>query len=619
MNKENCMSYITSPNYMFKLILPKCNMVLGSYLTSVYFQIFLNICHDQTIELWKYNKCWLSQETISKNIKCARLTVNKMIGYLEQLQLIKKGKHLRHNTYELINNKLNEKQLENFNRNLEVQLLNIANDMGKDIVKIQNKFNELELEIAYHKKSIFKFVKNIKFSNTNKIRNIIKSIEQDNNGITIFYINNVLNPNKLKQKYRALRSGISQASVCQYKKYCMEKNLINMEEIKMQKNHITVCPICRKALTTKASTALHLSKTKEENHQRLYELYKQDKNKDLKDIYEENKDLFTKIEPSYKNVKCESCNGNCRLCYKEWKEEFNECNNERKRLFIKQEQKFINFVDEQVKKEKRKKKINPNSSPNLLKYFYDKVNKTSPGFARECKQIKNLLDKKYTPDQIRLTMDYLIKRKNIDLRYLNRSIEDAIIEDKYTKDIKIKDSASYLVKLFHSKLNVNLNIFNFIGEVNKIQSVLDEGYTPLQVKQTIKYMQNKNCKIINFLPNMIEEAIEFYNNNNNNSFLENDLKYNLTNLEIIDIKYKNEAIKKAKEIFKDKSYFKEYTKFEWAYLIKLDLNKELIEDGIEDKKNNNWFFNKNFVQYKENEFFDWLKKQFKNNNIKYIF
>ena len=108
MNKENCMSYITSPNYMFKLILPKCNMVLGSYLTSVYFQIFLNICHDQTIELWKYNKCWLSQETISKNIKCARLTVNKMIGYLEQLQLIKKGKHLRHNTYELINNEQGE-------------------------------------------------------------------------------------------------------------------------------------------------------------------------------------------------------------------------------------------------------------------------------------------------------------------------------------------------------------------------------------------------------------------------------------------------------------------------------------------------------------------------------
>ena len=288
-------------------------------------------------------------------------------------------------------------------------------------------------------------------------------------------------------------------------------------------------------------------------------------------------------------------------------------------MFIKQEQKFINFVDEQVKKEKRKKKINPNSSPNLLKYFYDKVNKTSPGFARECKQIKNLLDKKYTPDQIRLTMDFLIKRKNVDLRYLNRSIEDAIMEDKYMKDIKIKDSASYLVKLFHSKLNVNLNVFNFIGEVNKVQSVLDEGYTPLQVKQTIKYMQNKNCKIINFLPNMIEEAIEFYKINNNSSFLDNDLKYNLTNLEIIDIKYKNEAIEKAKEIFKDKSYFKEYTKFEWAYLIKLDLNKELIEDGIEDKKNNNWFFNKNFVQYKENEFFDWLKKQFKNNNIKYVF
>ena len=63
----------------------------------------------------------------------------------------------------------------------------------------------------------------------------------------------------------------------------------------------------------------------------------------------------------------------------------------------------------------------------------------------------------------------------------------------------------------------------------------------------------------------------------------------------------------------------EYTKFEWAYLIKLDLNKELIEDGIEDKKNNNWFFNKNFVQYKENEFFYLLKKQFKNNNIEYVF
>lgn len=635
MNENKCMSFLVMPNYIHKLILPKCNIVFGPYISSVYFQLFLNTCHDETIELWKYNKCWLAQETISKNINCARMTVNKMIQYLIKLDLVIQTKHLKHNVYELKNLDLDENKLMLFNQILENKLLLIAQSQGKNINRIKQKFNELNLEIAFHSKGLSKFIKQTKFTNTNKIRNTIKKIEQNNNGITIYYINDVLFPNNHMQRYRAIRDGISQSSVSKYTKYCINNNLLKVIQsgglgknmyIQNVSNGIKnseICPICKKVCNGKTGLLQHLSKNKENNHQNLYKMYKQlnDKTININDLYNDNKDKFTEMEIPYKNIKCENCNGNCRLCYKEWKEDFNSCDNERKKAFVKQEKKYMQFIDNQKIKEKKKieKRNNPDNVSNLLRYFYDHTGTKSPNYSKECGQIKNLLKKNYTPDQIRLTMNYLIKRKNVDLRFLNRKIEEALLEDKYEKDIKVMNSASYLVKLFHDKLKTKLNKFNFVNEVNKIQMVLDEGYTPLEIKQTIKFMKNKDCKNINFLPNMIEEAIEEYKENNKNelTFIENDLKYNMIDLLSIDKKYKNIALQKAKEIFIGKTYFKPYSKFEWAYLIKLNLDNDLINNGILDIKENGWYYINNLVSYNEKDLFDWLKEQFKNNNINY--
>jgi len=624
-SENKCMSFLTISNYIFKLTLPKCNMVLGPYVSSVYFQIFINICHDNTIELWKYNKCWLSQETMAKNLKSTRMTVNKMISHLIDLGLIKKGKHLNHNTYELCNDNLNESELIQFNIDVENKLLAIAQKLNKDCAKIKRKFNELDLEVAYHSNSVFKFVKKTKLVNTNKIRNTLKRIEQDNNGITLFYINNVLFPNNHLQKYRALRSGITQSTISNYMKYSIQHNLLELEDKKMyvQKKKRNLeqvkCPICGKLCASKGYLLNHLSKTQDTTHQALYSLYKKSSDKDVLDTYENNKDTLPKQEPSYKDVYCEKCNGNCKLCYKEWKDEyFEQCQEQRKILFIKQEEKFIKNIDKQ--KNKKQKKPNPNSTPNLVKYFYSKTNTQSPGFARECNQVKILLKRQYTPEQIKLTMDYLIKRKNIDLRFLNRSIEEAILEKKYKDDIKIKDSASYLVKLFHKSTKVILNSFSFINEVNKIQTMLDDGYTPLQIKQTMKYMILKDIKTFNFLPNMIDEAILFFKDkeptNDKLKVIHDDLKYNISDLTQIKQQYYQEGEKFARQFYSNKSYSEQlYTKFEYAYKVKLNLDKDLIQDGIKDKQQNKWGFRRMYNGINEDDFFVWLKNQFKQNKI----
>jgi predicted transcriptional regulator len=617
--------------YLYSLVLPKCNIVLGSYFTSIYFQIYLNVCHDKTLELWKHNKCWIGQDTISKILNCSRQTVSKTINYLLQLKLISKSKRGLHNVYQLENDNIEEEiNLDKFNSFIETELLKLAKDLKKDTLKITEKFNILNSEVAYHKDGLKKFLTKKKFYDTNKIRKEIAEIEKDNQGITIFYLNDVLTINNHKQKYRAIRNGISQSSISKYITYCEKRGLLNTMNEKVEKKKEFECPICKNSFDTNRSLCMHISKTKENNHILLNKLRQVDKTKTILEVYLNNKSQFTEMEVSYKNIECENCSGNCRLCYKEFKDEFKTCSQDRKKAFVKQEQMYIVSIDKKEKakvaKAKQKKKDDINSVGNLMKYFYDKTQTLSPSFSKECGQIKILLNKGYTGDEIRITMDYLIDRKNVDLRFINRSIEDALVEQKYKNELNMLNTAPYLVNLFHTKLGVKLNLFNLVKESNKIQQVLDAGYSALDIKKTIKYMQYKDIKVLNYIPNMIEEAIDFYadksSENNDNKKIEDivsELRFSMTSIENIEEKYKETALKCAEKIFIDKSYFKkDLTKFEWAYTIKLRLTKDLIKDGINEKNNKKWLCETNNCNYSKEDFISWLKTQFEKNNIDYI-
>jgi DNA-binding GntR family transcriptional regulator len=629
--KRKNVSYLKMPSYLYSLILPKCNIVLGSYFTSIYFQLYLNICHDTTLELWKHGKCWKSQETLSKTLHCSRQTINKVLNYLIELKLISKSKRQLHNVYELMNNDITDEMvLFNFNSFIEDKLLTIAGQMNKDTTKIADKFKILNDEVAFHKSGLKKFLSERKLYDTRKIRREIEILEKDNQGITIFYLNDVLTTNNHKQKYKAIRDGISQSSVSRYMTYCEERGILNTMNEKVEKKKEFECPICKNSYDTNRSLCMHISKTKENNHILLNKLRQADKEKSVMEVYLNNQVEFTEVEVPYKNIQCENCSGNCRLCYKEFKEEFKACKQDRKEAFVKQEQMYIVSLEKKEKakvaKAKQKKKDDPNSVGNLMKYFYNKTETLSPSFSKECGQLKNLLNKGYTGDEIRITMDYLIDRKNVDLRFINRSIEEALVEQKYKNELNILNTAPYLVNLFHTKLGVNLNMFNLVKESNKIQQVLDAGYTPLDIKKTIKYMQHKEVKVLNYIPNMIEEALDFYaekssaeNDSKKIEDIVSELRFSMTSIENIEDKYKDTALKCAEKIFIDKSYFKkDLTKFEWAYSINLSLTKDLIKDGIAEKNNKKWLCETNNCNYSKEDFLNWLKKQFEKNNIEYV-
>ena len=348
------------------------------------------------------------------------------------------------------------------------------------------------------------------------------------------------------------------------------------------------CPICRKEYKNIIG---HCKRSKEENHNKLYNLFindKRDLSKEDKiiDIYNNNEFNY---EVSYKNIEYINCNGECRKCYKDWKEDYNNCKQERKLKFEEQEKEYIKKVD--------------NNPLELLRYFYNKTNTNSPSIPRETHQIKLLINKGYDKEDIKITMDFLIKRKNIDLRFLNRSIDEALLEYRYKKQMKEKGTLPNLLYIFHRKAKTNM--INLIGEVNKLQMLIDEGYTIEDIKNCMKYMLSKNCKIINYIPNMIDEAKEFYKEKDKDEEIKNDLKYaiiklnNNTDKKIIDI---------AKNIYNKGEFFKDYTKLEWAYIVNLSLDKDMIIQGIEEKKHRPWYYENNIVDY-EDEFKKWLEEQ----------
>lgn len=259
-------------------------------------------------------------------------------------------------------------------------------------------------------------------------------------------------------------------------------------------------------------------------------------------------------------------------------------------------------VEKPEPKIKKQRKINPDKAPGLVKFFYNLTNTQSPNFAMECHNVKALLNKGYTPDQIRITMNYLYKRKQTTLGLLNRSIEDAILDDKYWNERTTVNTPAYFVKLFYNKTHSKFNRMNFLSNVRKIQTLLEQDYTYNDILNAIEYMTINHITIFNYISNIITQ---------NNTNVQSELRY--ANIQVNYDNY-NEAV----EIYKNKSYLdKTLTMFEYAYLIRLPLNKELIKLGLLDKKNNDFKFNIQNVNYNKDDFLTWLQTQFTINQIVY--
>lgn len=396
------------------------------------------------------------------------------------------------------------------------------------------------------------------------------------------------------------------------------------------------CPICKKCFADNRSLSVHIAKTKEPKHTLLNHLKKQAKYhlNDINKLYNKHKEDFDELDnlnddnikqasPSYLNIPCK-CNMSCEECYKNWKLDFyNDCSHERKSSFIKEfniidavseskeivkkeifkeeiisekvkedvSEKIVSeeevFEEVVIKKPKKVKKQDPDNAPGLVKYFYNLTGGTSPNWAKEASQVKNLLKKNVTPDDIRTTMDYLIMRGNIDLRFINRSVQEALLYEQYKNDLNVEGTEANIVKMYYDGLSLPINYQTLINDVQKIKETLNSGLSYEQTKLVVKYMIDIKCPTLNFIGSKRTEALTKANAinsvKNNPSFfdrddlviIKNDLINGRANLRKINVEFKNKAEEMAKDILKSNTFSSKYTPLEWAWKIGLNLDSDL--------------------------------------------
>jgi hypothetical protein len=266
-------------------------------------------------------------------------------------------------------------------------------------------------------------------------------------------------------------------------------------------NNVIYCTICGASFSSHKALSMHIVKSKEEQHQKLTTIKKENKFdihqllhyieqspntlsqtnelKDVKSVVEVVSKKETDIKADkYMEVPC-VCTMSCKDCHIDWKKDyFDGCQLPRKKAFVEE----YGIKDEQIKSEvkkvekvkkekiekvkvakvkKEQKEIEFDELPSkkednckdLLKYFYGLVGGESYDFAREAKQIKSALDNKrlnIDVDVLKQVFEYMHMRGQVNLKFLtSTAISDYRIYSQIISELQKEGSAAYLLKIYY--------------------------------------------------------------------------------------------------------------------------------------------------------------------------
>lgn len=625
-NEQNEASF-SIPRYILSVILPKCTIVHGEAVSSTYFQIALTINNSENAKQWQKGKSWIGLKTISKITGFNPRTIGIAVNILKDIKLLEQTYHGKLKMFELKNsNIVNAEEMIKFNNLVEYKLmLNVNSKKHKSVKEKFEALNKMfNVFSPFHSKLLLKrnWIPDII-----NLRSSLIEAEEIYKGSSLFLMN-LLNQQimfkkdekvsdniNISETDRSLMIGCSQSTLNRYISAYESANVIikgekqkGLSQLRLNlskdetknaegtvKNTMStekeiICPICNREMKTLRSFNLHLSKTKDAQHNMLSHLRREKRTPDYEVtmmLYHQHKETLDSLEGvSIEEVEVLSA----------------------KSVEVKQEESTI--VKVETKKEERvtefkdlpsiKKIPSEDTAPGLLKFFYDLNGQRSPNWGKESKQIKNLLTHKeqpLTPDEIRIVLKYMSRKGNTDIRFLNTSINEALLENKLLKEMEKENTPASLVKRFYNGFNLNVNLQTFVRDVQKIQETINSGLSFEETKIVIDYMIETDCKVLNFIGSKRNDALSknklnksvnmssqgINNFNNNPSFFDQDylniLKDELasgrTRLNKIEDKYKEEAEKIAKELFMRRKFNTKYTGFEWVWRIGLELDEKM--------------------------------------------
>lgn len=660
----------TTPKYITSLILPKCALVHGQVLSSVYLQIALNINHQNNRAHPFKEGCWKYQKTIANCTGYNSRVIGPALKALVDLELLSVYQKNKLTIYKLRNHNFNENNIEElymFNHKIEKKLLEGMNNT--DTETFTKLFRELEVINQFNNSfQVSHLLKNIWFDDIFLLREWIKQSESIYKGTSLFFLNNVAKPlfdyigeeNKesikdigiLSNKERALISGTSPSTISRYIKSFIDVGCLILDEYNtnsskklflnqsflIDKKNISVvgnnmkmeikinCPICGSEFKSYKDLGVHIAKTKEAKHIVFKVLKDQKKCKtyeELCQLYNDNKkdidvDNDNEIDQYLKIPTNCGYSIKCSTCYKNYKKDeiWLNCQEQRKAAYLAEYKiaekpmvKIASFnknvevkkveennndvkvetTDFDVVKSKKTKTIKPDSPAGLVNYFYDRIGRTCLNYKKDTSIVNSALKSNVTPDGIRLTMDFLVDVKKAEnLGLFKYCLSESYEYHQFMKDIDKEGTAPYLLKMFYEGIGLPIDHNKFVLEVKKINNLFGT-YNYEQLKVAIQYMIAINCPTINFIGNKVGEAIAKMKQNNANKnnpclYDRDDLhhiKFALRDgkkkIKDIDDRFKDEAIKLAREMYKQGQYADKFSNIEWAWFIGLDLDNEMYK------------------------------------------
>lgn len=510
-NNKKCTAFLSVHNYMFDLVLPKCNIVFGNKFSSVYIQVLLNINNDASAHSWQKNKCWMGPKTIARNIGSNERKVMLILKQMESVGLVKKSYRGKLFMFSLQNHKISDmNKVLKFNDKLDKELLKHVTEKNK--LTTQNKFTSIN--------NAFTDNANYYYGNLVKLKSLVVATERIQSGSSLMFLryfaDSFLKLNSynstitnVSEKKMAIQMGMSQPTISRYLKSFQNEEYFKMEYNKATKNSMIFinkelllmskeitetnldcykCPVCGKEVVSIKKLNSHIKRCKDELHvffRQKQEEYDAFTMEELTNVYEQHKERFLIAS----------------------------------------------------KKHADKKQLN-SMAMDLVKYYYSLTETRCPNWPKEISIIKSQLVHGMPAEDIKEVMRFMSRRAYQDLRFFSNSINDAFIIKQCRLDVKTKGTDAYLVKMYFSKMGQSLNDRLMLQAISKIKELKTNGYTYDQITTIVEYMIDKRCPSFNFIVNMANEALKNAKNKNEmakayttdelvNAALEGELEYGI--------------------------------------------------------------------------------------------
>jgi hypothetical protein len=151
--------------------------------------------------------------------------------------------------------------------------------------------------------------------------------------------------------------------------------------------------------------------------------------------------------------------------------------------------------------------ININKKINeIIEYFYKNADTICINFNKDRTILKGGLNKGLTIGQILIVVKYLLRKGYKNLNLFSHSINDAMLEKKYTEELHMEGTIPNLVNKYYSGLNLIINPEYLIKDVRRIEELLNVGYSKSLIEKTIDNMIKTKCTSFNFIKNKIIET-----------------------------------------------------------------------------------------------------------------